>query len=279
MTLKLNTIFVLSLLVGNAVANASNSDLALETSDNYWQLGVGLSYTRLPHYLGSNESKNYLIPFPHIVVKTKYLSVDRSVIKGHLLSSDTFKFDISFGGSFKVDSSDNELRQGMPDLDYILETGPSLNWLISGRFDSKRNIAFELPVRAAIATDFSGVDFIGWRIVPTVHWKNKWGDKNYWQIDNKLRLLYATEKYHDYLYSVDDEFIVPGRAGYKAEKGYGGWQYKFDLKYKKDNLLYGFFATYSNIVQANYRDSSLVVENTDLTLGVFVSWAIWGGVF
>ena len=95
----------------------ATSTLIAEQNTGYWELGAGVSYIQSPHYAGSNQSKNYVVPFPHVVIKTDYLSVDRNVLRGHVLSTDTFRFDISFSGSFKVESEDNELRQGMPDLD------------------------------------------------------------------------------------------------------------------------------------------------------------------
>jgi outer membrane scaffolding protein for murein synthesis (MipA/OmpV family) len=268
MRLRIVIVLLCGLLAENAFAEG-----------NYWQMGLGLSYLRLPHYLGSNESKNYILPFPHVVVKSKYLSVDRNLIEGHFLSSAVFKLDVSFSAAFKVDSDDNGLRQGMPDLDYIIESGPSLNWLIAGKFNSTRNIVLKLPIRAAFTTDFKRTESIGWRIAPSIHWYNEWRNEHKWEVTNTLRLLYAAQDYHAYLYSVDSTFALAGRPTYTAEKGYGGWQYKFILKYKKANRTLGVFFTYSNIVHAVYRDSPLVVENTDMAVGVYASWTLWRGKF
>ncbi|HEY9051180.1 MAG TPA: MipA/OmpV family protein, partial [Gammaproteobacteria bacterium] len=160
----------------------TTTSLFAEQNTGYWELGAGVSYIQSPHYAGSNQSKNYVVPFPHVVIKTDYLSVDRNVLRGHVLSTDTFRFNVSFSGSFKVESEDNELRRGMPDLDYIIEAGPSLQWLLSGNFGGKRYVTIEVPVRGAIATDFDEAKSIGWHAIPTLHWHNEWHNDTAWKL-------------------------------------------------------------------------------------------------
>ncbi len=256
-----------------------SSPLSAEQETGYWELGAGISYLQSPHYTGSNQSKNYVVPFPHIVIETDYLSVDRNVVRGHVLSTDTFKFDISFSGSFKVESKDNELRQGMQDLDYIIEAGPALKWLVSGHFDSKRYVTIEIPVRGAVATDFDGAEQIGWRAIPTLHWHNEWHNDTAWILDNRLRFFYESQEYNDYIYSVDLPYVTVDRPYYKADQGYGGWEYMLGIRHEKGNRAMGFFMNYTNISQAVYNDSPLVVEDHNFTIGVYVSWVLSKGYF
>ena len=243
----------------------------------YWELGAGISYLQSPYYLGSDESKNYVLPFPHILIRSERFSVDRNSVRGHVLSSDRFKFDISFGGSLKVDSEDSRLRQGMPDLDYIIESGPAMKWLLKGRFNGSDRITLDLPIRLAVATDFNDAETIGWLIEPTLHLHNVISRDSVWTLDNRLRLMLATRDYHDYLYSVDAAYVTADRPLYQAKQGFSGWQYRFTLRRRQAKTIMGFYVAYTNIVDATYRDSSLVVENYNLSGGVFISWVLGQG--
>jgi outer membrane scaffolding protein for murein synthesis (MipA/OmpV family) len=261
---------LMSLVTGIGVA---------EEAPGYWELGAGVSYLQSPYYLGSDESKNYVVPFPHIVVRTDKFSVDRNSVRGHILSTDRFKFDISFSGAFKVDSDDSRLRQGIPDLDYIIEGGPALKWLLKGEFNGHNRITLDMPVRAAVVTDFGDMEYIGWRILPTLHWHNVVAGNGVWTIDNRLRLMYATGDFHDYLYSVDAPYVTPQREYYQADGGFSGWQYRFTLRHRIGDRSIGFYLAYSNIADATYNDSPLVAENYNFSGGVFVSWVLGRGRF
>lgn len=250
-----------------------------EKTSGYWELGAGISFVQSPHYAGSSQSKNYVVPFPHIVIETEYLSVDRNVMHGHVLSTDVFRFDISFSGAFKVDSDEDELRQGMPDLDYIIEAGPSLKWLLSGNFDGKRYVTFEVPVRGAIATDFDEAKSIGWHAIPTLHWHNEWHSNSVWKLDNRLRVFYESQEYNDYIYSVDFPYATAERPYYQAEKGYGGWEYMLGIRHEKGNRAMGFVLNYTNISQAVFNDSPLVAEDHNFTIGFYASWVLAKGRF
>jgi MipA family protein len=263
-----------ALLVFSKAGNVS-----AEENTDFIELGIGLSYFQVPHYLGSNQSEKYIIPYPHIRFQSKYLSIDRAVVQAHLSESDIFQLDVSFNGALKVDSDDNLLRQGMPDLDYILEAGPSFNWLLYGSFAAKNKITFDFPVRSVVATDVSAIDAIGWRLEPTLHWFKEWTKDFHWEMDQQLRLLYASEDYHDYFYSVDTAFVNASRSFFDAKDGYGGWQYRLKLKARHNNRILGVFIIYSDISDAVYKDSPLVVEKSNITIGVFASWALFKNSF
>ena len=58
------------------------------------------------------------------------------------------ELDVSISGTPPVDSSENDARRGMPDLDAILEIGPSFNILLARAEDRKTRLELRLPVRA-----------------------------------------------------------------------------------------------------------------------------------
>lgn len=240
---------------------------------NYWELGAGLSYFQIPYYPGAEASKNYILPFPHILVESDYLSIERNVISGHLFSTDSFKVDISFAGALKAESNKIALREGMPDLNYVIEAGPAFKWLLQGAFDKDFALTFELPVHRVITTDLKQVDAIGWRYKPGLYVKKKYAD---WTLNADLSLLYATNDYHDYFYSVDDAYVTASRNAYSAASGFSGVEYTLKLQSHIKNVKTGFILIYTSLAQATFEDSPLVAERNSLTIGVYASWVFWG---
>jgi len=243
---------------------------------NYWEAGGGMTYFQALHYLGADQSKSYALPFPHIVIESDVFSVNRSAINGHLSKSDFFKLDLSFGGQLKVDSEDNRAREGMPDLDYVLEMGPSPEFLISGHFKGNSKLTFDIPIRASMATDFKSAESIGWRVVPTLHWFGKWPGVQGWEFDSQLRYLYGSKQYHDYFYTIEDQYVTTNRVAYQSEEGKGGLQLKLRLKTSYKGMIVGVFVVYTDVSNAVFNDSPLVIEDTNYTLGMYGSWTFDG---
>ena len=82
----------------------------------------------IPHYLGSDQSEQYALPVPYIRYQSDYLDIDRNSFTGYLWQQGNLHLDISAGVSIAVDSKDNTAREGLDDLDWVFELGPSLNY-------------------------------------------------------------------------------------------------------------------------------------------------------
>ena len=165
----------------------------------------------------------------------------------------------------------------MPDLDYALEVGPVLKWLIDGEFNTDYELTFDLPVHKVFVTDFSQINGQGWRAKPMVHLRNKFNGDSYWQLDNSIQWLYGSDNYHEYYYSVDSNYATAERPFYTASSGYSGWRYNLSVRHSTKNTLMGFFINYTNISNSAFRDSPLVVEKNNYSLGFFVTWFISKG--
>src|ERR1043165_1683396 len=89
-----------------------------------WELGLGATALTMPDYRGSDERRGYLFPVPYFVYRGESVRVDRQGLRGIFFESDRVELDFSLSGTPPVDSSRNQARQGMPDLDPTLEIGP-----------------------------------------------------------------------------------------------------------------------------------------------------------
>ncbi|MGB5518403.1 MAG: MipA/OmpV family protein, partial [Gammaproteobacteria bacterium] len=122
----------LILLLLTAFYSASSS-----AQDMRWEAGVGLVGIHLPLYPGSSQDAGYLIPFPYLRLESKYLDIDQG-IESRLFRSNKVRLSLSGGLGVPVNSADSTAREGMPDLDLVLQVGPSLDVIFDRRSQGAR---------------------------------------------------------------------------------------------------------------------------------------------
>ena len=141
-----------------------------------WELGLGAAWVRMPHYRGSDQNHQWLLPVPYAVYRGQIFRATRDGARAVLLDSQRVDVDISASGSALTRSRDNRARSGMADLPATLEVGPNLNanlargdgWKLDLRLPL--HAVFTVQARArAIGTTFSPVlnldaQFAGWNL-------------------------------------------------------------------------------------------------------------------
>ncbi|MBI2380622.1 MAG: MipA/OmpV family protein [Gammaproteobacteria bacterium] len=242
-----------------------------QAEDALWELGVGATALSFPHYTGSDQRTNWLLPFPYISYESERLSVDRNAAHGHLWRRGDWRLEISASGSLPVDSEDDEARAGMPDLDAMGEIGPSL--IYSAWQDDGSSLNLELPVRSAWSTDLRSLDEHGWFVNPQARYKHEWAVKEGRQ---SLELVggpvWATSAYHDYFYTVLPRYATADRPAYEADKGYGGWRASIGWTHRQGRLWYGAFLRWYDLNDAAFADSPLVRTDHSLVAGAAMAW-------
>lgn len=238
-----------------------------------WEAGAGVAGIRLPDYRGSNEYRNYALPFPYIVYRGEILQVDRNKVRGLLFKTDRVELDVSVNGSVPVDSEKNQARRGMPDLDPTLELGPSLN--VSLYRDTKRRfeVDLRLPVRAVLATDFSDVHYAGLIAHPHLNidvWDVFPGPG--WRLGLLAGPLFGSRQYHEYFYRVDQAFATAGRPAYETRGGYSGVQAIAALSKRFPRFWFGAFIKADSLHGAAFEDSPLVKAKSQVVGGFAIAW-------
>lgn len=251
--------------------------LALAGLTPKWELGFGAAVISSPDYRGSDESRGYLLPLPYIIYHGDVLRINRSGVYGRLIESDRMRLDISFDAGVPVDSTRNRAREGMPDLDTVLEFGPSLEFCIWNRCGSDQVLELRLPLRALFSTDFKRLDSHGGLFNPhlTLDFKNVFkGPTGGWSFSVSAGPLYATERYHDYYYQVDPTYATPQRPAYDARAGYSGWRNVWTLSRRYRQFWFGAFARYDELHGAAFEDSPLVRKRHSFMSGLAVAWVL-----
>jgi MipA family protein len=238
-----------------------------------WEAGAGATGLRLPDYRGSDESRGYLYPLPYFVYRGKVMRLDREGLRGVLLESDRVELDLSLLGSLPVDSEKNQARQGMPDLDPVLEIGPKLNVTLWRDRPKERRLDLRFALRGVIATDLRHTQDAGYVLHPHLYFDARPelpGGR--WDASAQIGPLYGSDRYHQYYYGVAPQFAAPERPAYQASAGYSGLVTGGSLRRRFKNFWVGTFVRYDALEGAVFEDSPLLKRRHYFAAGFAVAW-------
>ncbi|HEX3140534.1 MAG TPA: MipA/OmpV family protein [Rhizobacter sp.] len=240
-----------------------------------WELGVGVSGVHLPDYRGSDQSQNYVLPFPYVVYRGTWLRSDRDGARARLFDWEHARLDLSFGATAPTRSNKNVAREGMPNLPATAEAGPSLNITldkVDKGADKFWKLDLRLPLRAAVSLE-SSPRYVGTTLSPNLNLDiSEQGGR--WNIGFLTGPLFADSKYHEQFYSVDAPYVTASRPGYQAHGGYAGWQTLASASRRFGITWIGFFARYDSLHGAVFEDSPLVRQHSSFSAGFAISWVL-----
>jgi outer membrane scaffolding protein for murein synthesis (MipA/OmpV family) len=245
----------------------------LLAEDAYWELGAGATAITLPLYPGSKQDDSFVIPFPFVHIQTEHFEVNEGV-RGFFYESPDLRLNISGDLGVPVNSEDSEARSGMPDLDTVLQLGPSLEIIFAGGRRQPSELRLELPLRTAIATDFKHAQNIGWILEPRLTYETLRPRKTGFAYQVSTGLRYATDDYHAYYYDVPVAFATAQRPAFNADSGYSGYFIDLVGNWRTRNRLYFAFLRYQNLSGSEYEDSPLMEDNGYFAVGVGMAWIL-----
>ena len=243
------------------------------TEGMVWELGAGVLGLNLPQYPGSSDNTAYVIPFPYLRLESKYLDVDRG-IQGKLLHTSRLRFSVSGDLGVPVKSDDDTVRRGMPDLDLVLQLGPSLDVIFNANKPKRREFRLELPLRLAIASDGHSTRNTGWLFEPRLSYEAKRLNRAGWSYEFLAGFRFATEKYHNYYYEVAPQYATAERPQYTTSGGYSGAFTELVASWRRRDLIYFAWLRYQDIGSAVYADSPLVEQDDYFLIGVGLNWIL-----
>lgn len=231
-------------------------------------LGVGIAAVDYPHYPGSPQSDTLVAPLPYLEYEGDWLSIDRDGIQASLFKSDRAKLDISVSGSLPVNNDDDILREGMDDLELILEVGPELELKLAQW--GNHNVELHLPLRAALELDPSeGIEPVSWVFDPRLHYEWRTQSTEF-EID--LGAYVADQEYNQLLYGVSPQFATLDRPQYRAQSGLVGYRLSSTIQYDVGAWSFLAYARYMDLSSAKNTDSPLFVDDTYVLFGVGAIW-------
>lgn len=254
---------IICYLLGTAISAAKADEHKLPK----FELGVSTVSLYIPDYRGSSRSRSLFLPAPYVRYRSDTLKIDNS-IQGIFLDSDRWLLTVSGGATLPVDDENPE-RQGMQRLKATLEIGPSLDYKL---FQGLRNqLWIEFPVRLAYTLE-NNPQNLGPAFEPRVVWLHPAYRKYDWKLRFATGPLYASNKKHDYFYSVGPADATANRPAYDARSGFSGIRSDFTYGKRFGEFWVGGFIRYDSLKNAVVDDSPLVTETSTWLAGLVLSW-------
>lgn len=233
-----------------------------------WEAGIGAAAISFPDYRGSGKQRGYLLPLPVFAYRGEVIQVDREKLRGLLFRSDRAELELSLSGSVPVRSGDNPAREGMPDLDPVLELGPSLNLRLARTAAS--TLRLRLPVRAQVASDFHSIRGVGVVANPNLNLDVRLPGG--WRLGLVGGVLFGDRRNHDYYYSVAPQFARADRPAYQAPGGYSGAQAIAALSKRWGPYFVAGFVKQDFLRGAAFEASPLVEKRAGVAAGIAFTW-------
>lgn len=192
-----------------------------------WELGMGAgAFIAQPMYPSSSETQTRALALPYMVYRGDVIRIgDGQSARAVAAENSLYEISLSFDAAFDADSEGNQLRQGMPDLDFIFEVGPQVIFKLGDynfADNSRSELRFSLQARAAFSTDFGRIDHRGYVFEPMLRYRHYGLFHPSLEATISLRPVWATRDLHAYFFDVDSQYTTPDRALYRAESGYFG---------------------------------------------------------
>ncbi len=237
-----------------------------------WELGLGAGYLRVPDYRGADHATSSAIPFIYPVYRGKILRVDEEGVRGELFRSDRVLLDFSVDAGPSVDSGDNPVRRGMPDLDATLQIGPALSVKLWQNRERRQLVNLFFPLRVVASVDSSGISHEGYAAAAQLWYGRRIRiDDGEWKLTVGGGLEYGSDDLHDYYYSVAPRFANPARPAYAADGGFAGYRLNAAFYGRYPNYWASIFARYDHLDGAVFDDSPLLARNDGITFGFVVA--------
>jgi MipA family protein len=240
-----------------------------------WEAGLGVAALSFPDYRGSSHTRTYALPAPYFVYRGDFFKADRHGLRRTFFKREDIDLNLSVGASLPVDSGDDPVRAGMPDLKPSVEFGPSLDLTLWRSADRQAKLDLRLPLRAAFTVE-SRSRFIGGQFFPhaNVDVRGPFGLQG-WNLGVLAGPVFTDARSNRYFYEVAPEFATASRPAYAAPGGgYAGLQFLVALSKRYPRFWIGGFARYDTLKGAAFEASPLVASKRYVAGGIGISWIL-----
>ncbi len=240
-----------------------------------WEAGLGVVGGSIPDYPAAGHSTFHTVPIPTFVYRGKRVRADEDGgLRARFFKTESWEFDLSLGGSLPANSDENAERKGMPDLDTMVEIGPTFIWkIIKPSKESPHKLILSVPLRVAISTDIKHWNTRGLTFNPVLVYMRERVFLPNMTFIASMDTRFASDTMMDYFYSVATNFVTTVRPAYEAKPGYMGTSVALGMSYLLKNK-YNFFAGIyqSSHHGASNEDSPLFVKRNNTALAAGMVW-------
>jgi MipA family protein len=263
---KAQLLFLLPLFFTSLVQAEVEKDKPL------WEIGMAAIALSIPQYMGGEERYNLPLAVPFFIYRGELLKSDQDGIRGIFYKKENLTLDLGFGFDLPV-RNDNGEREGMPRLYLTGQVGPRLNWTFDRSEDSPE-VSLHLPVRYTLDTHGNA---LGWVAEPSLKIVEEGlGRQERLLLRFDLGVLFASEQYNDYYYSVQPQYVTAERPAYDASSGLHSYFAKMNAEYQlQDNLKLRAYLIARTLSPGVIDDSPLIKDELYLGGGIGFIWSFW----
>ncbi len=237
-----------------------------------YEMGAGFAYFRLANYPGAKNSSYKFIPFPIAIYRGDKLRADEDGTRARIINSKYLELGMSTGFNFPIKTSENEVRDGMPDTGALLGVGPGLIFKLLKNDHQKLTAGIGLRINYE---DGKLPYFAerGWIIEPNIRYWYKPSSESRITLYTGISLSAADKKYNSFYYEVADIYQTDQRSAYSAKSGIVDMAYSLAINYDysdKASLFLG--GVYSNHTTAANKHSPLVENQHNFSMGIGMTW-------
>ena len=204
-------VLLLTLLSPIAVAAAPQDDFKLVEKPRF-EAGIGLGYFQGYDYPGSDDPNTAGLVLPFFIYRSEvFRFFDGGGVGAVAIEEPRVKLELSLGGALNAESEGNNAREGLPDLDLLLELGPQLTVRLLDRALSgggRVRLSWDSKVRAVVSTDFKSIEATGFVFASGFSFKRESLLSDKVDFISNLDVTFADKRFNDYLYTVDPQCIV-----------------------------------------------------------------------
>ena len=183
----------------------------------------------VPDYPAADRAQARPLLLPWLVYRGELFQSDENGLRGRLYRATDLELTINFNGSL-ASSASGGAREGMPDLDYLGEIGPSLRWSAWRDETRRTRLSLEVPLRAAFGTDLSRIRHRGFVFAPEIALERFAVVTPEGRARIGLGPVFASGGLMDYWYRVKPNEARPERPEYNADCGFLGLRLQFSYR-------------------------------------------------
>ena len=244
-----------------------------------WEFGVGGGFFEGFDYPGSLDSNRRQFGLPFFIYRSKRFRFGGGGLSAVTIEKPRFRVDWSVAASLNASTQENSVREGLPDLDFLLELGPQLIWrAVDTTLNDGTQIRLDwsTKLRGVVSTDFGSVAGQGFVFETTVSGRlRNFLDQRRVVLFGALSARAGTEQLNDYFYEVDPQFSTATRPAFDARGGLIDLQATVGVGLNLPKRVRIFIATTTGFfAAAANRESPLheALSTTSFALGVV--WTI-----
>jgi outer membrane scaffolding protein for murein synthesis (MipA/OmpV family) len=242
------------------------------------ELGVAGGGGLTPDYPAADQSHWRGLFTPYLIYRGDLFRADEGGARLRGLRSGNTELALSASGAFPASSRDNRAREGMPDLDWLGEIGPTLRITLhrDTALANPRRLLLDLPLRLAFSTDLSSVEFRGATFEPDLVYEQNGLLFRNSRLRMALGMVLGSQEYMDYFYGVPAEFARPGRTPFTAEAVYLGTRLQISYRIPvTERLSVVVGGRISNFSGATNAESPLYRSEWGFAVAAGIRWILY----